>query len=118
MVPLPAGYAGEFGPRLKALPLTLAYSAHVRQVQIRRLFGSVVVRVSAGYLAGLLIDTDEFAPQAQAIGEAGIAGAGSAHNDVTPRRVAGVEESCHVLGNTAFVFYHTDLFRVCSAEHT
>jgi hypothetical protein len=36
---------------------------------------------------------------------------GYAHIDVTPTRVAGVEHQCHVLGNTAFVFYHTDLFR-------
>jgi hypothetical protein len=39
--PLPAGYAGEFGSGLKALALTLVYSANVGQVQIRRLFGSV-----------------------------------------------------------------------------
>jgi hypothetical protein len=46
--PLPPGYAGEFGPGLKGLALTLAYSANVGQAQIRRLFGSVGVRVSAG----------------------------------------------------------------------
>jgi Transposase IS66 family len=109
--PLPAGYEGEFGPGLKALALTLAYSANVGQARIRRLFGSVGVRVSAGYLAGLLTNTDEFAPEAQAIGAAGLACAGYAHIDVTPTRVAGVEQSCHVLGNAAFVYYHTDLFR-------
>jgi hypothetical protein len=109
--PLPPGYAGQFGPGLKALALTLAYSANVGQAQIRRLFGSVGVRVSAGYLAGLLTNTDDFAPEARAIGEAGLACDGYAHIDVTPTRVAGGEQSCHVLGNTAFVFYHTDLFR-------
>jgi hypothetical protein len=30
---------------------------------------------------------------------------------VTPTRVAGVEQECHVLGNTTFVYYHTDRFR-------
>ena len=109
--PLPPAYAGEFGPGLKALALTLGYSANVGQAQIRRLFTSVGVRVSAGYLAGLLTNTEGFAPEAQALGEAGLACDGYAHIDVTPTRVAGVEQECHVLGNTAFVFYHTDLFR-------
>ena len=109
--PLPAGYEGEFGPGLKALALTLAYSANVGQAQIRRLFGSVGARVSAGYLAGLLTATENFVPEARALGEAGLACDGYVHIDVTPTRVAGAEHECHVLGNTAFVFYHTDLFR-------
>jgi len=109
--PLPPGYEGEFGPGLKALALTLGYSANVGQAQIRRLFGSMGVRVSAGYVAGLLTNTEDFAAQARAIGEAGLACDGYAHLDVTPTRVAGVEQECHVLGNTAFVYYHTDLYR-------
>jgi hypothetical protein len=109
--PLPPGYAGAFGPGLKALALTLGYSANVGQAQIRRLFGSVGVQVSAGYLAGLLTNTEDFAPEAQAVGVAGLVCDGYAHIDVTPTRVAGVEQECHVLGNTAFVYYHTDLFR-------
>jgi hypothetical protein len=109
--PVPPGYEGAFGPGLKALALTLGYSANVGQAQIRRLFGSVGVQVSAGYLAGLLTNTEDFAAQAQAVGAAGLACDGYAHIDVTPTRVAGGEHECHVLGNTAFVFYHTDLFR-------
>src|SRR5260370_20522629 len=55
--PLPPGYEGEFGPGLKAPALTLGYSAHVGQAQIRRLFRTVGVLVSAGYLAGLSVHT-------------------------------------------------------------
>jgi hypothetical protein len=109
--PLPPGYDGEFGPGLKALALTLSYSANVGQAQIRRLVASVGVQVSAGYLAGLLTDTADFAPEAQAVGVAGLACDGYAHIDVTPTRVAGVEQQCHVLGNTAFVYYYTDQCR-------
>jgi hypothetical protein len=94
-----------------ALALTLAYSGTMGQAQIRQLFTSVGVRVSAGYLAGLLTDTADFAPEAQAVGVAGLACDGYAHLDVTPTRVAGSEQECHVLGNTAFVYYYTDLFR-------
>ena len=39
-----------------------------------------------------------FAAEAQAIGEAGLASSPYAHLDVTPTRVAGVEQQCHVLG--------------------
>jgi hypothetical protein len=109
--PLPPGYKGEFGPSLKALALTLGYSANMGQAQIRRLFASVGVRVSAGYLADLLTNTAGFAPEAQAVGIAGLACDGYAHIDVTPTRVAGVEQECHVLGNTTFVYYYTDRFR-------
>ena len=93
------------------MALTLGYSANVGQAQIRRLFASVGVRVSAGYLAGLLTNTAGFASEAQALGEAGLACDGYAPIDVTPTRVAGVEQECHVLGNTTFVYYYTDLFR-------
>src|SRR5664280_1496131 len=67
----------------------LAYSGNMGQAQIRQLFTSVGVRVSAGYLAGLLTDTADFAPEAQAVGVAGLAQDGYAHIDVTPTRVAG-----------------------------
>src|SRR5664280_2258476 len=89
----------------------LAYSGNMGQAQIRQLFTSVGVRVSAGYLASLLTNTADFAPEAQVVGVAGLAQYGYAHLDVTPTRVAGSEQECHVLGNTAFVYYHTDLFR-------
>jgi hypothetical protein len=109
--PLPAGYEGEFGPGLKALALTLTYSGNMGQAPIRTLFTSVGVKVSKGYIARLLITTEGFAAEAQAVGTAGLACDGYAHLDVTPTRVAGVEQECHVLGNTAFVYYHTDVYR-------
>ena len=109
--PLPAGYAGEFGPGLKALALTLTYSGNMGQAPIRTLFTSVGVKVSKGYLSTLLTNTDGFSAEAQAVGTAGLACDGYAHIDVTPTRVAGVEHECHVLGNTAFIYYHTDLYR-------
>jgi len=109
--PLPSGYEGEFGPGLKALAVTLAYSGNMGQAPIRQLFTSVGVLVSKGYVAGLLANTDGFTAEAQALGEAGLGCDSYAHIDVTPTKVAGVEHECHVLGNTAFVYYHTDLFR-------
>jgi hypothetical protein len=109
--PLPAGYEGEFGPGLKALALTLTYSGNMGQGPIRTLFTSVGVKVSKGYLANLLNTTDGFAAEAQAVGATGLACDGYAHIDVTPTRVAGVAHECHVLGNTTFIYYHTDRYR-------
>lgn len=109
--PLPVGYVGEFGPQLKALALDLYYARNVSQAQVRHLFTSVGVHISAGYLARLLTEQGAFAAEAQAVGEAGLASGPYAHLDVTPTRVAGVEQQCHVLGNPCFVYYHTDLFR-------
>jgi hypothetical protein len=109
--PVPPGYEGEFGPGLKALTLTLSYDGNMGQAAIRKLFTSVGVVVSKGYIGSLLTNTDGFAAEAQAVGKAGLACDGYAHLDVTPTKVAGVEHECHVLGNTAFVFYHTDLYR-------
>ena len=109
--PLPPGYEGEFGPGLKALTLTLSLSGNMGQGPIRQLFTSVGVKVSKGYIGSLLTNTDGFAAEAQAVGTAGLACDGYAHIDVTPTKVAGVEHECHVLGNTAFIYYHTDRYR-------
>lgn len=85
------------------MALTLAYDGNMGQAAIRKLFTSVGVLVSKGYVAGLLANTDGFTAEAQALGEAGLGGEGYAHIDVTPTKVGGVEHECHVLGNTAFV---------------
>lgn len=105
--PLPPGYEGEFGPHLKALAVYLHYGANVSQAQVRQLYTSLGVRVSAGYLARLFARQPGFAAEAQAIGQAGLASGRYAHLDVTPTRVKGVEWQCHVLGGPCSVAYHT-----------
>jgi Transposase IS66 family len=105
--PLPPGYAGAFGPNLKATAVYLCYAANISQRQVRQLFSSLGISISAGYLAGLLTGQPAFAAEAEAIGQAGLATSRYAHLDVTPTRVAGVEQECHVLGGPHYVFYHT-----------
>jgi regulator of replication initiation timing len=107
--PLPAGYEGAFGPNLRASAVYLAYAANVSQPQIHRLFTSLGLQISHGYLGSLLTEQPAFAAEAQAIGEAGLASSAYAHLDVTPTRVAGVEQQCHVLGGPVYVYYHTTL---------
>jgi Transposase IS66 family len=107
--PPPPGYGGEFGPHLQASALYLYYEANVSQPLLHRLFTSLGLRISRGYLGRLLTEQPAFAAEAQAIGQAGVASSPYAHLDVTPTRVAGVEQQCHVLGGPLYVYYHTTL---------
>jgi Transposase IS66 family len=107
--PLPPGYGGEFGPHLQASAVYLYYAANVSQPLLHRLFTSLGLRISRGYLGRLLIEQPGFAAEAQAIGQAGLASSPYAHLDVTPTRVRGVEQQCHVLGGPCYVYYHTTL---------
>ena len=104
--PLPVGYEGAFGPNLRASAVYLAYAANVSQPQIHRLFTSLGLQISHGSLGSLLTEQPVFAAEAQAIGAAGLASSRYAHLDVTPTRVAGVEQQCHVLGGPLYVYYH------------
>lgn len=103
----PPGYDGEFGPHLRASAVYLHYAANVSQPQLHRLFGSLGLRISRGYLSRLLSEQPALAAEAQAIGQAGLASSAYAHLDVTPTRVAGAEAQCHVLGGPRYVYYHT-----------
>ncbi len=107
--PLPPGYGGEFGPHLQASAVYLYYEANVSQPLLHRLFTSLGLQISRGYLGRLLTEQPAFAAEAQAIGQAGLASSPYAHLDVTPTRVAGVEQQCHVLGGPVYVSYHTTL---------
>lgn len=107
--PLPPGYGGAFGPHLQASAVYLYYAANVSQPQVHRLFISLGLQISRGYLGQLLTAQPDFAAEAQAIGQAGLASSPYAHLDVTPTRVAGVGQQCHVLGGPCYVYYHTTL---------
>ncbi len=106
--PLPAGYAGEFGPGLKALALTLSYGANVSEGKLLALFRQAGVVVSAGWLAGLLSgDPGGLAAEARAVEQAGLASSPWQHSDTTTTHVDGEAWHCHVLGNPLFTAYHT-----------
>jgi Transposase IS66 family len=109
--PLPSGYEGAFGPNLRASAIYLSYEANVSQPLLHRFFTSLGVRISRGYLGGLLNEQPGFVAEAAAIGQAGLASSLYAHLDVTPTRVAGVEQQCHVVGGPLYVYYHTTLHK-------
>jgi hypothetical protein len=105
---LPAGYAGQFGPGIKALALVLAYGANVSEGKLLELFGQAGVVVSSGWLAGLLSgDAGGLAAEARAVERAGLESSPWQHSDTTGTRVDGAAWHCHVLGNPLFTAYHT-----------
>jgi hypothetical protein len=105
---LPAGYAGEFGPGIKALALALTYGANVSEGKLLELFRQAGVVVSSGWLAGLLSgDPGGLAAEARAVEQAGLESSPWQHSDTTATHVDGEAWHCHVLGNPLFTAYHT-----------
>ncbi len=111
MAPLPPGYTGQFGPHLKALAQALHFGANVTEAKLAELLGHAGVRISRGFVAGLLAPesaTDSlFTTEARAVEQAGLARSPWQHLDATGTRVDGENWHCHVLGNPLFTAYHT-----------
>jgi hypothetical protein len=130
VAPLPPGYTGQFGPRLKALALALHFGANVTEAKLAELLRHAGVVVSHGFLASLLAPEggpdDPFVREAQAVEQAGLASSPWQHLDATGTRVDGEHWHCHVLGNPLFTAYHTtptkdrlavlDVLQGCSDE--
>jgi Transposase IS66 family len=105
---LPAGYAGQFGPGIKALALALAHGANVSEPKLLELFRQAGVVVSSGWLAELLSGAPAgLAAEARAVERAGLASSPWQHSDTTATRVDGEAWHCHVLGNPLYTAYHT-----------
>ena len=105
---LPAGYAGEYGPGIKALALALAYGANVSQGKLLEVFRQAGVVVSSGWLAELLSgDPGGLAAEARAVEQAGLASSPWQHSDTTGTPVGAEGWHCHTLGNPLFTAYHT-----------
>ena len=108
LAPLPAGYAGQFGPGLKALTIVLAFGANVSEPKILELYRSVGVIISAGHLSNLLIkDQAAFHAEKAAIVAAGLASSPWQHLDDTSTRVNGQNAYCQVLCNPLYTAYQT-----------
>jgi Transposase IS66 family len=105
---LPKGYEGEFGPGLKSLALSLCYGALVSQPQIVAFLRAAGTVISKGQVAHLLTQRHErFHVERVAAVVAGLSSSPWQHTDVTPTRVDGRNEACHVLCNPLFTAYHT-----------
>ncbi len=105
---LPDGYAGEFGPGVRAWVLSLAYASGVSQPKIKELLQTVGLIISAGEISTMLIKHQEvFHQERQDILAAGVASTSWQHLDSTATRVYGQNYHCHVLCNPFYTAYCT-----------
>jgi hypothetical protein len=107
---LPPGYAGEFGPGLKTLVLSLYYGGNMTQGKLLEFLEDLGVKISAGYLSNLLIKNQgNFEQEKNQVYEAGL-GSSPWHNfDQTGARVGGVNHTTNVLCNPLYTIYWTTL---------
>jgi len=105
--PLPEGYAGHDGPRLKALVLQLYYQGQMSGPKIREVLRSMGIVISSTTLSTLLIEQPLFATEYEEIARAGLGSSPYQHLDETSTRVDGVEAHCHILCSPLYTLYHT-----------
>lgn len=105
---LPAGYAGQFGPGLKSLVLTLYFGGQMTEPKILEFLGYAGIQISPGQISGLLTKgQEEFHAENEAVCEAGLQSSPEQHVDDTPTRVNGQNYYCHILCNSVYTSYHT-----------
>ena len=105
---LPPGYAGQFGPGIKALALVQYFACNMAEPKILEFFANVGIQLSAGELSNWLIkDWPELHAEKAAIYTAGLRSSPWQHLDDTATRVNGQNEHCHVVCNPLYTAYFT-----------
>ena len=105
---LPAGYAGQFGPGIKALIPALHFGGGMTEPKILELLGYVDIPISPAQISNMLIKgQEEFHAESDAVFEAGLRSSPDQHIDDTLTRVNGQNQSCHILCNPVYTSYHT-----------
>ena len=104
----PAGYAGTFGPNLRALVLTLAYGGGMSERKILELVQSAGIEISAGTVSNLLTESrTAFTTEAREVLRAGLESTPYQHLDDTSTRVDGEGQYCQILCNPFYTAYQT-----------
>jgi hypothetical protein len=105
---LPPGYAGQFGPGIKSLVLTLYYGVGTSEPKIREFLENLGVQISKGEVSNLLIQKQAgFHAESAAVYEAGLRSSPWQQTDHTETRVDGQSQSCQVMCNPLYTSYHT-----------
>jgi hypothetical protein len=108
LAPLPVGYTGQFGPKVKAWVLALYFGGQMSEPKILEVLQTVGMQISAGQLSTMLIkDQDLFHSESAAILQAGLASSRWQHLDSTGTRVNGDNQHAHVIGNPLYTAYST-----------
>jgi len=105
---LPAGYAGQFGPGIKALAIAFYHGGLMTEPKIIEFLENVGIQISKGTLSNLLIKGHEdFHAEKEAVYAAGLASSSYQHIDDTSTRINGQNHSCHVVCNPLYTAYFT-----------
>jgi len=105
---VPRGYAGGFGPGVKALVLLLGFGMDLGEPKIREFLQLGGVQISKGKISNLLIKKqDEFHAEKAAVHEAGLKSSFWQHIDDTLTRLNGQNWHCHGLCNPVYSSFMT-----------
>jgi hypothetical protein len=105
---LPPGYAGQFGPGIKSLIVTLYFGVGTSEPKIREFLENMGVQISSGEVSDLLIQKqEEFHAESAAVYEAGLRSSPWQQTDHTETRVDGQNQHCQVVCNPVYTSYHT-----------
>lgn len=105
---LPPGYAGQFGPGIKSLILTLYFGVGTSEPKIQEFLENLGVQISKGEVCHLLIQKQEgFHAESEALYEAGLRSSPWQQVDHTETRVDGQNQHCQVVCNPVYTSYHT-----------
>ena len=105
---LPPGYAGQFGPGIKSLILTLYFGVGTSEPKIQEFLENLGVQISEGEVCNLLIQKQEgFHAESAAVYEAGLRSSPWQQTDHTETRVDGQNQHCQVVCNPLYTSYHT-----------
>src|SRR5947207_2032662 len=105
---LPAGYHGQFGPKVRAWVLAMYYGGQMSEPKILEVLQTAGMQISAGQLSDMLIkDQEVFHAERAAVVQAGLSSSPWQHLDSTGTRVNGYNQHCHVLCNLLYTAYCT-----------
>lgn len=105
---LPRGYAGQFGPGVKALVPAFYFGMGASEPKILEFLENVGLKISKGELSKLLIeDQDGFHAESDAVYESGLRSSSYQQSDSTLTRVNGQNQNCHVVCNPVYSAYRT-----------
>jgi hypothetical protein len=108
LAPLPAGYSSQFGHGLRALTLVLYFGGLMSEANILKLYRSVGLQLSEGWLSDLLVHQQQaFHAERDAVLRAGLESSPWQHSDDTPTRVNGQNQYCQVRCNPLYTAYRT-----------
>lgn len=108
LAPLPTGYKGEFGPRIRTQVLVLYYASQMTEVKIHEWLSQVGIQISMGQISNMLIKGhDDFHQEASASYKASLEVCPWQHIDDTGTRVNGDNQYCHLVDSPVATHYRT-----------